>query len=248
MPDATPPSLTAAELAARIDHTILNADATPEAVAAVVDEARSLGCASACVNPRYLAAAIEALAGSTTVPCVVVAFPLGCNLPHTKSVEAVAAAKAGAAEIDFVAHLPHLLDADAEAATEDFLSVTRPAREVNPDVVVKVIIESACLMRDVSEDQAESRIAAACRAAAESGCDFVKTSTGFHPAGGASVEAVRLMRSHAPHLRVKASGGIRTAADAARMLAAGADRLGCSATRAILGEADTAAAGAGDAY
>jgi deoxyribose-phosphate aldolase len=86
----------------------------------------------------------------------------------------------------------------------------------------------------VDSAQAEARIELACRAARESGCDFIKTSTGFHPAGGASVEAVRLMKKHSGGLYVKASGGIRNFDDAQKMLDAGADRLGCSAGVAIL--------------
>ena len=207
-------------------------------------EAAELGCASVCLNPCFLGPAVRRLRDAEvdperapTVACTVVAFPLGASAGHTKSVEATTAVKAGAAEIDFVAHLPHLLACDLKAATDDFLAVTLPAREVSGDVIVKVIIESAALMSlgDPDAAEAERRIATACHAAAEAGCDFVKTSTGFHPAGGASTTAVRLMRKHATNLKVKASGGIRTRADADAMREAGADRLGCSATLAILG-------------
>ena len=112
--------------------------------------------------------------------------------------------------------------------------MVKAARAVSHDVCVKVIIESALLIREVSADEGEARIATACEAAKSSGCDFVKTSTGFHPAGGATTDAVRWMKQHAGGLRVKASGGIRTRADAVGMLAVGADRLGTSSGVSIL--------------
>jgi len=139
-------------------------------------------------------------------------------------------------ELDFVAHLPHLLKKDLHAAKTEFLEIVKAARSANPRIIIKAIIESALLMRDVDAAEAEARIAIACQAARESGCDFIKTSTGFHPAGGATVEAVALMKKHSGGLYVKASGGIRTREDAMRMLDAGADRLGCSASVAIVSD------------
>ncbi|MEM8738391.1 MAG: deoxyribose-phosphate aldolase [Planctomycetota bacterium] len=223
-------------LAARIDHTVLKAEATHADIDRAVSEALARGFASVCVNgcflPRVVAGLLES--GGRVKACGVAGFPLGANKPTVKAIEATSLAKDGADEIDFVAHLPHLLAKDVAAAREDFLQVTANVRSVRSSVVVKVILESAALMQDVDDAEAEARIAAACRAAAEAGCDFVKTSTGFHPAGGATAQAVRLMRKHAPHLKVKASGGIRTRDDAQRMLDAGADRLGCSAGVAIM--------------
>jgi deoxyribose-phosphate aldolase len=164
----------------------------------------------------------------------VVGFPLGAGKPTVQAIEATSCCKDGAEEIDFVAHLPLLLDRDVEGAKAQFMEIVKAARAVRKSVIVKVIIESALLMQDVSADEAEARIAAACQAAKESGCDFVKTSTGFHAAGGASTEAVSLMRRHGDGLSVKASGGIKTYEDVRAMLDAGADRLGCSAGVKIL--------------
>ena len=161
-------------------------------------------------------------------------FPLGACKSTLKAIEATSAAKDGAGEIDFVAHLPHLLKQDLASAKAEFLEIVRAARAANPAVVIKVIIESAVLLQDTG--QAEARIETACRAARESGCDYVKTSTGFHPAGGASVEAVALMKKHSGGLYVKAAGGIRNRSDAIKMINAGADRLGCSASVAIIKE------------
>lgn len=220
-------------LASLIDHTILKAEATAVEVDAVVAEARAHGFASVCVNGAYVVRVAEALRGSGVRTCAVVGFPLGAMKASVKAIEATSLCKDGAQEIDFVAHLPHLLAKDVAAATDEFMQITTAARSVNPKVVIKVIIESAALMKGVDAAEAEARIAAACAAARQSGCDFVKTSTGFHPAGGASEEAVRLMKKHFG-LDVKASGGIRTAEDAQRMIAAGATRLGCSASVAIV--------------
>ncbi len=217
------------ELAQRIDHTLLKAEADTTAVDRLCDEALEYGFASVCVNGRFVRQVADRLGDTAVRSCVVVGFPLGAGDPAVGGMEAIVACKQGAEEIDFVAHLPFLLACDLDKAREQFRLIVRSARDVRRETLVKVIIESACLMQDASADEAEARIACACQAAMESGCDFVKTSTGFHPAGGASEAAVALMVKHAPGLKVKASGGIRTRDDALRMINAGAERLGCSA-------------------
>ena len=234
-------------LAARIDHTLLKAEATSAQVDAVVAEALEHGFASVCVNGVYLPRVVEALAagggsdagvGGGDRPgvksCAVAGFPLGAMSRQSKAAEAAALARAGAQEIDFVAHLPYLLDQDESSSHAEFAEVVAAVRLVDQSVTIKVILETACLMEGVSDEVAEARVAAGCRAAVAAGCDFVKTSTGFHPAGGATAAAVRLLKRHAPGLQVKASGGIRTADDARQMIDAGADRLGCSAGVAIV--------------
>ncbi len=222
-------------IAPLIDHTILKAEATRGDVLRLCDEAIEYGFASVCVNGQFVTAVREKLDGSNVKTCAVAGFPLGAMKPTVKAIEATSLVKDGADEVDFVAHLPTLLACDAEAAREEFAELTKAARSVLPGVVIKVIIESAALMKDADDTLAEKRIAAACEAARAAGVDFVKTSTGFHPAGGASVEAVKLMKKHTGPMRVKASGGIRTAEDAQRMIDAGADRLGCSAGVQIIG-------------
>ena len=221
-------------LARLIDHTLLKAHATRPQVQRLVAEALEHGFAAVCVNGIFVADVAKALHGSAVKTCGVAGFPLGASKGAIKAAEAAELARDGADEIDFVAHLPYLLKADVAAAAGEFRRVVKAARAVNPKVVVKVIIESACLMQDVPAAQGEQRIAAACRAARQGGCDFVKTSTGFHPAGGATVEAVRWMKKHAEGLAVKAAGGIRTYDDAMKLLDAGADRLGCSASVEIV--------------
>lgn len=224
-------------LAARIDHTLLKAEATRPEIHKLVAEALQYRFASVCINGCFVADVATALRGSGVLTCAVAGFPLGAMKNSIKAIETSTLVKDGAEEVDFVAHLPHLLRKDFAAAKAEFLEIVKTARAANPQVIVKVIIESAALMKDAPPAEAEARIEVACRAARESGCDFIKTSTGFHPAGGASVEAVKLMKRHSGGLYVKASGGIRTYDDAKRMLDAGADRLGCSASVAIAEEA-----------
>lgn len=162
-------------------------------------------------------------------------IPHGTHKSTLKAIEATAAVKDGADEIDVVAHLPYLLAGDVEAARYELSEIVRGARAVRREVIVKVIVESALLMQ-ADPNRAETLIAAACRAIRESGGDFIKTSTGYHPAGGASVEAVRLMKKHGEALQVKASGGIRDLATAMAMIEAGADRLGMSASVQVMRE------------
>jgi deoxyribose-phosphate aldolase len=221
-------------LASRIDHTLLKAEALKPEVHKLVAEATEHRFASCCVNGAFVQAVAVALKGSGVKTCAVVGFPLGANKATIKAIEATSCVKDGADEIDFVAHLPHLVKKDVASAKAEYIEIVKAARATRPDVIIKVIVESAYLMKDVNAAEAEARIEAACRAARESGCDFIKTSTGFHPAGGASVEAVKLMKKHSGGLYVKASGGIRGYDDAKRMLDAGADRLGCSASVAIV--------------
>ncbi|MEM6507043.1 MAG: deoxyribose-phosphate aldolase [Planctomycetota bacterium] len=227
-------------IASMIDHTILKAEATRDDVMRLCDEALEHGFASVCVNGVFVPNVREKLAGSEVKTCAVAGFPLGAMKPMVKAIEATSLVKDGADEVDFVAHLPTLLACDAEAARAEYAELAKAARSVLPGVVIKVIIESAALMKGADDTLSEKRIAAACEAAQAAGIDFVKTSTGFHGAGGASVEAVRLMKKHAGPMKVKASGGIRTLDDAKAMIAAGADRLGCSAgVQIVTGQGDS---------
>ena len=215
---AAPPASRAA-MAALIDHTVLRPEATRDEVLAEADEAAALGCASVCVAPVHLPL------GDRGVPvCTVIGFPSGAHATAAKVAEAALAAGAGATELDVVVHLGSVKAGAWDAVTAE-LSAVRAA--VPRPLVVKVILESACLT--------EEEIVSGCRCAEEAGCDLVKTSTGFSAAGGATLEAVRTMHTAVGgRLGVKASGGIRTTADAIAMVGAGATRIGASATRAIL--------------
>jgi len=216
------PAPTAGELAAMIDHTILTPEATAEQVRDVVAEAAALGCASACVQPSMVAVAVEVAGGRVPV-CSVVGFPHGANLSEAKAVEAAGVVAQGAAEVDMVADLSAIADADDVAVAADVARV----RAAVPHAVLKVILETALW--------SPPQLRMAVEAAVGAGADYVKTSTGFHPAGGATVAAVAEMaRTSGGRARVKASGGIRDLATATAMVDAGADRLGLSATAAVL--------------
>jgi len=210
---------TRSELAAMIDHTLLKPEATDADVRALVAEAAELGTYSVCVSPSLLPVEVP---DGLHVACVC-GFPSGAHKPEVKAAEAARAVADGAEEVDMVINLGLARQGDWTGVEEDI----RAVREACPGALLKVIIESAVLTDD--------EIVAACRAAETAGADYVKTSTGFHPAGGASVHAVELMRrTVGDRLGVKASGGIRTAEAAEAMVAAGASRLGLSASRAIL--------------
>lgn len=216
---------TRAQLAARIDHTLLKPEATPDDVVALVAEAAELGVYAVCVSPSMVPVAVAA--GRGVRIAAVAGFPSGKHVSAVKAHEAAEAVAAGAGEIDMVIDVGAALAGDVVAVRSDIEAV----RVAAPAAVLKVIVESAVLLSGPDG----RTLADVCRAAEDAGADFVKTSTGFHPAGGASVRAVALMaEAIGGRLGVKASGGIRTAADALAMLDAGATRLGLSGTRAVL--------------
>ncbi|WP_407701389.1 deoxyribose-phosphate aldolase [Trueperella bialowiezensis] len=209
-------------VAGMIDHTLLKPEATIDDVVDLINEAKELGTYSVCVSPSMLPLPDEVDLGDLKL-CVVVGFPSGAVVSEIKAAESARAVAAGADEIDMVVNLGYVKEHDWDALEYD-ISVVRDAA---PYAVLKVIIESAVLT--------DEEIVGACKAAKASGADFVKTSTGFHPAGGASTHAVRLMKQTVgEELEVKASGGIRDAATAKEMIAAGATRLGLSSSRAVI--------------
>lgn len=211
------------EVAALVDHTLLKPEATVVEVAAVAQEAAALGVYAVCVSPSMVPHAT--LAGLPIA--TVVGFPSGKHMPEIKAGEATLAVTFGASEVDMVIDVGAAIAGDIEAVQSEIAAV----RAAVPTAVLKVIVESAALLAFADEQT----LVAVCRAAQDAGADFVKTSTGFHPAGGASVAAVALMADTVGgRLGVKASGGIRTAAAALEMLEAGATRLGLSGTRAVL--------------
>jgi deoxyribose-phosphate aldolase len=218
-----PVQLTRNELAGLVDHTLLKPEATAADVAAVAAEAAELGAYTVCVSPSMVPIADDAGVRVATVA----GFPSGKHLSVVKAQEAALAVDAGASEIDMVIDIGAALASELAAVRSDVAAV----RAAVPAAVLKVIVESAVLLTLRDADV----LVRVCRAAEDAGADFVKTSTGFHPAGGASVRAVALMADAVGgRLGIKASGGIRTAADALAMLEAGATRLGLSGTRAVL--------------
>ncbi len=208
------------EIANLIDHTLLKPESTAADVAALVAEGRRLGVKAVCVSPNMLPLADT----GDLVIATVCGFPSGAHKSEVKAVEAARAAADGAQEVDMVINLAQATTGDNDAVEADI----RAVREAMPaDVLLKVIIESAALT--------DEQIVAVCERAEAAGAQFVKTSTGFHPAGGASAHAVELMaRTVGGRLGVKASGGIRTPEAALAMVEAGATRLGLSSSAAIL--------------
>lgn len=218
-----------AQLAPYIDHTLLKADATPEAIIQLCEEARRYGFYSVCVNSGWVPLCIRTLEGSGVRVSAVVGFPLGANASGVKAFEAERAAEAGATEIDMVMQIGALLGGDEAYVREDIRSVVQA---VGGRAIVKVILETGLL----SDEQKR----AACRLAEEAGAHFVKTSTGFGPGGATAADVVLMRESVSPGLSVKASGGIRDRETALAMIAAGANRLGTSAGVAIVAGTESA--------
>ena len=216
--------MTRAELARVIDHSVLKPEATERDIRAGADVVRSWQIGFYCVQPCWIAAAVDALAGTDALVVAVVGFPHGCDRAEVKARAAAIAAGEGAGEIDMVMNFGALKSDDAVTVGADIAAVVR----ATTGIPVKVILEATALT------DAEKRVA--CRLACDAGARFVKTSTGFHPSGGATAADVRLLRAAVgPAFGVKASGGIRSLADAQAMIDAGANRIGTSASAAILG-------------
>jgi len=211
-------------IAAFVDHTLLKPEATRAQVLALCGEAKRHRFAAVCVNPYWVPLAAEELTDSGVPVATVCGFPFGATCFRAKAFEAKEVVKHGAVEVDMVAALGRMKSGDWGYVSDDIGAVVEAAA----GAVVKVILETAALTLD--------EIVRGCEAARDGGAHFVKTSTGFHPAGGASVEAVRLMRETVgDSLGVKASGGIRDCVTALRMLAAGASRIGTSSGAALVG-------------
>ena len=215
------------DVAAMIDHTLLKPESTPDDFAALVEEAKGLGVLAVCVSPS----ALPLKDTGDLVVATVCGFPSGAVAPQIKADEAALAVEQGAQEVDMVINIGAAkaglwddVEADIRGVVE---AVAEAAKKAGHDALVKVIIESAALEDD--------EIVAACEASVRAGAHFVKTSTGFHPAGGASAHAVAIMRKTVGDaLGVKASGGIRSAEAAREMIEAGASRLGLSGSAAVL--------------
>lgn len=212
-------SYSAPNIAKWIDHTLLRADATRPDILQLCREARQYNFASVCLNAYWVPLAARELAGSDVKVCTVVGFPLGATSTEAKVAETESAIAAGAQEIDMVLNIGALRSGEQQAVQQDIGAVVSAAH--SRGAIVKVILETALL-----DDHQKT---AACLLAKDAGADFVKTSTGFGPAG-ATVHDVELMRrTVGPGIGVKASGGIRTLDDFGRMVAAGATRVGASA-------------------
>jgi deoxyribose-phosphate aldolase len=210
------------EVARMVDHTVLKPETTSLDVITLCAEAEALAVYSVCVSPTFVLTARENLSAQIAV-ATVCGFPSGKHDTSIKAAEARLSVDQGADEIDMVIDIGQAYAGNWTAIEQDVDAV----RAATASAVLKVILETAAL----NDDQ----IRQACLAAQRAGADFVKTSTGFHPSGGASVHAVQVMHATVGGtLGIKASGGIKTWDQACVLIDAGATRLGLSGTRAVL--------------
>ncbi|MBN2365916.1 MAG: deoxyribose-phosphate aldolase [Calditrichaeota bacterium] len=209
------------------DHTLLRPNAPEKQIREICEEALKYRFASVCINPVHVPICAQLLKNSGIKVCTVIGFPLGATLTQVKAVEARKVMQLGAEEIDMVLNIGALKDSNYDFVYQDIFEVVKEARLKNARC--KVILETGLLTDD------EKKVA--CGIAKKSGAHFVKTSTGFGP-GGATVEDVILMMEAVmgSRVQVKASGGIRSFAEAVKMIEAGASRLGTSATVKIMQE------------
>ena len=199
----------------RVDHTLLAQGATWNEIKAICDDGIKYGCASVCIPASYVKQAAEYVDGKIAV-CTVIGFPNGYDTTAAKCFEAADAVKNGASEVDMVINIGWLKNKQYDDVRADIAAV----KAAVGDKVLKVIIET-CLLTEAEKIEL-------CRVVSESGADYIKTSTGFG-GGGATREDVALFKAHvAPHVKIKAAGGIADLNDAKDFIALRADRLGTS--------------------
>jgi deoxyribose-phosphate aldolase len=219
-------TLTPQTLASMIDHTFLKPFGTPQDIEKLCDEARRYSFALVAINPAEVTACVRLLADSSVRVGAAIGFPLGQSTSAVKAFEARDAIQNGAGEIDMVINLRALQSGDTSLLRKEITDMVQACRPAG--VICKVILET-CYLTDP-----QKRLV--CQVALEEGADFVKTSTGFGPAG-ATVEDVHLMRDVVgPQMGVKASGGIRSLSAALELIEAGATRIGTSVSVAIVEE------------
>ena len=211
-------------LAAMIDHTLLKAEATADQIVSLCREAVANGFASVCVNPYWVPMAGAEVVGSTVKVCTVIGFPLGATSTRGKMAEAEIALREGATELDMVMNIGALRSGELAAVEADIANIAILCHGAG--AMVKTILETAYL------DDEQKRLA--CKLARAAGADFVKTSTGFAASGASAADVALMRRAVGPAIGVKASGGIRTYADAMSMIEAGANRIGASASVRIV--------------
>ena len=203
------------DILSRVDHTLLAQGATWDEIRAICDDGIKYGCASVCIPASYVKQVAEYVAGRIAV-CTVIGFPNGYDTTAAKCFEASDAVEGGASEIDMVINIGWVKD----GLYDKVLNEIRDVKDHCRGKLLKVIIET-CLLTDAEKIEL-------CRVVSESGADYIKTSTGFG-GGGATREDVALFKAHvAPHVKIKAAGGIADLNDAKDFIALGADRLGTS--------------------
>ncbi|MBQ5326940.1 MAG: deoxyribose-phosphate aldolase [Oscillospiraceae bacterium] len=222
--------MTNQEILARVDHTLLKADATKADIKRICEEAMENNTASICINPGFIEYAVGIMGDKIPV-CTVIGFPLGAMTTAAKVFEAKDAIEKGAQEVDMVINISRAKDSDFEYITEEI----RQIKQAVGDKILKVIIET-CLLTD------EEKIAL-CKCVTDAGADYIKTSTGFSTAG-ATFHDIELFAKYCEgKCKIKAAGGIRSREDMVKFIELGADRLGTSSAIKILNGAD-----AGNSY
>jgi deoxyribose-phosphate aldolase len=216
------------ELARKFDHTNLQQEATESDIALLCKEAAACGFFAVCVNPSYVRMVRDLLPKTSVKVCTVVGFPLGANTTGTKLAEAEEALHDGADEIDVVMNVGLFKSGKIAEVETELRQTASSVKSAGVDRICKVIVETGLLN--------DAEIELTCKIVNHSGADFIKTSTGFSKAGGATIEAVEIMNRHRGRLKIKAAGGIRNLNTVLALLRAGADRLGASQSVSILKE------------
>lgn len=207
------------DILSKVDHTLLSVDATWEQIQAICDDGIKYGTASVCIPASYVKDAVEYVDGKLAI-CTVIGFPNGYSTTEAKCFEAAFAVAQGAEEVDMVINVGWLKDGKHDLLLNEIKAIRGAMDETAPGKILKVIIET-CLLTD------EEKIKM-CEIVSESGADFIKTSTGFST-GGATFDDIKLFADHvAPHVKIKAAGGISSIADAEKFIELGASRLGTS--------------------
>lgn len=203
------------EILKKVDHTVLGQASTWSDIKALCDDGIKYNCASVCIPPAYVKKAKEYV-GDRLAVCTVIGFPNGYNTTAVKVFETEDAVAAGADEIDMVINIGMFKD----KRYDDVLNEIKAIKEACHGKLLKVIIETCLLTDDEKKEM--------CRIVSESGADYIKTSTGFST-GGATREDIKLFSENvAPHLKIKAAGGIASIEDAEDFIKLGASRLGTS--------------------
>ena len=235
IPLATHSLISKDELARKFDHTNLQQDATQADITLLCKEAVGCDFFAVCLNPCYVVLARDLLSGTSVKVCTVIGFPLGANRTSTKLAETVQALRDGADEIDTVMNVGLFKSRKSAEVETELRQIVSAVKSVGVNKICKVIVETGLLNA--------IEIELACGIVNQSGADFIKTSTGFSKAGGATIEALQIINRHRGKLKVKAAGGIRDLSTALAMLRAGADRLGASQSVSIIEELQQAYAG-----
>jgi deoxyribose-phosphate aldolase len=221
-------------LAKYIDHSILQPTATDEDMEEGCRIALKYGTATVCIKPYAVARAAKLLKGSKVGVCTVIGFPHGGHTTDMKVIETIEACRNGATEIDMVVNIGKVMQGEWEYVQHEIEQIMNASLEHN--AILKVIFEN-----DYLQDAQKIKL---CEICSEVGVAFVKTSTGYgfvkQPNGmslakGATIPDLELMRKHtAPHIQIKAAGGIRNLEDMLKAIEAGATRIGATATESIL--------------